>query len=298
MNFFRKKRCIPPRNGGTPPAKLEYAVGAVVEQLVLLEPHPWSSMALALPVVDGVMGVARFDVTLSPGKEELPAYFMDDHAIRIALVGGACARLASTLLRDDEWLLESIHCRRLGELFSLQLKGKKNCRAFSDIPMQGLLYTPHTDEELRSLAPHIKRVNQELKTLVGTHRDKQWDQKESPNQISFTMSDTESLILPAAFLGSYSETLHSWCWGWANSSLSPHTTTTIQDFHKHLPKEGAKPIFLRGDFPATLPFCWTVAHLAAQGLGNHPVFAWPVQNGRLCLFFALDIKATGFKTGS
>lgn len=298
MRFFGKKNLEAPRNGGTAPAKIEYAVGALVEQLVLLEASPWDSMVLVLEMADGVMRVASMDVALNPNEDELPEYLMDDHAFRTGIVSDACARLAKVLLRDEKWILEGVECNRLGHSFSLLVKGKKKEKEFPDIPMEGMLFTPNTSAELHMLAPSIKSANHKLKALIGNHRDKEWDSKETPHQIRFTISDTTSLTVPAAILGSYSSTLHSWCWAWANSSFSPYATTTIGDYREQLLNSADKSLYLRGGFPATLPFCWTIAHLAGQGLGNHPVFAWPVQEGRVHLFFALDIGATGFKTGA
>lgn len=98
----------------------------------------------------------------------------------------------------------------------------------------------------------------------------------------------------AEFIGSYAPDECSWCWGWANGSVSGELTAAITAVRDAAVRDAVTlPVLQAPGLPCSEPFAFTLAHIAASRMGNGGmgIWRWPRPSG-MQMFFAIDPGAS------
>ncbi|MBL4687834.1 MAG: hypothetical protein JKY37_24810 [Nannocystaceae bacterium] len=94
----------------------------------------------------------------------------------------------------------------------------------------------------------------------------------------------------AEFIGSYAPAECSWCWGWANGSVSGELTAAITAVRDAAVRDAVTlPVLQAPGLPCSEPFAFALAHIAASRMGNGGmgIWRWPRPSG-MQMFFAID----------
>ena len=250
----------------------------LVDQLRLLHPLAEGRVGVELENVDGVVRIRSMEVPALSTSAPLPETLVLDHGLHTWLASELSAHLLGSMgVRAEGWKRLSYDVRTQSiELLDQTLAFDPEELLFGRAFMRALA-------DIDAVMPERQEALHQRLSSFGSAATS-WERESG--ELAFTTDDGERNAVPAHVLGSYSPEMTSWCWAWANSSFPPEHVRAIQTLADRARSGDVERVLGVGGFPCSEPFAFAPAYLAAERMGEHAVFRWPLRSG-VQLFFAV-----------
>ncbi len=249
----------------------------VVDQLRLLHPAATGEVQVVAECRDGRMRVPRMQVE-AVGDHELPACVVVDPFLHTAFLASEIGHLLGALGQSTAgWSTVSLSAYP----DRLTLLG-------ASIPIEepALCFGELFQARLRQADPAIEQRQDALQSAMMALGPCSISWERDRGALRFVPEAEPPALIRAEVLGSFSPERHSWAWAWANRSFDSDHTRGITAVRDRAEDRSGGRVLRNPGCDCSEPFAFALAHLAADLLGERPIWRWPLPSG-VQLFFAM-----------
>ncbi len=242
----------------------------VTDALCVVAPRGWTRADLALDRVGDQLRVAKIDTELPKAPLPMPQLGMDP--------GERMAGLAAALT-DALHLLHSRGVDWSGARASVQREGQARLvmtlhqpsgppaasvsvpRQMMDALFLGEPFLSALVEAEPTVASQARAWEERLLGVSG------WKLDPPGRRVSFELPNAPPVVVDAELLGTWTPNDDSWLWAWANSSVDPACTKTVEERLAPETQPSGMAALWREKFPCEEPFAHRLAGFAAVRAG-------------------------------
>jgi hypothetical protein len=148
--------------------------------------------------------------------------------------------------------------------------------------------TPGWDELVRASYEYTNEQQDKLEKDFSLSKHERWDLDQDKGELVFSSGGTPAVIAKFQFVGSLSNTSHTWLWGWGNESILPELSSKIKVVREYGEKNDLKKLKDR-KWDAEEVDGWEMAAITNYLLKAKGVYRPPYSNG-LTFIVITDIE--------
>jgi hypothetical protein len=247
----------------------------VADALSVVAPRGWTRAFLTLDRHGDQLRVAKVETELPASPPPMPQLGMDAGARMAGLAAALTDALHLLHSRGVDWSGARASVQREGlQRLVLTLHQPQGPPAASvSVPremLEALFLAEPFLAELAEAEPAIAQREAALEErLLGCAG---WKLDQAGRMVTFDLPGRAALVVEAELLGTWTGEDESWLWAWANSTVDPGCTRTVEQALSPESRPAGMAAFWRERFGCEEPFASRLAHLAVHKLAGKGMF--------------------------